>query len=322
MVQLAQNLAAMPGVKGAAIASNLPGTGSNDGPVMIEGKSYAAARDVPNVALVRDDAPGIFETFDVKLLEGRGIDASRIAWTPRPSTVVNKAFAEKYFPGKDAIGRRIRIGGLTSTEPWMTIVGVVPTMFSGDASHPRVPAYFAPLSQHHSSFVSIAVQTSGPPMAVTQQVRQAVAQLNPDIPIYWVYSMEEALARPLWYIRVFGTMFMIFGGIALFLAAIGLYAVMSFSVSRRTQEVGIRMALGAQAGQVIRMIFRQGVWQLGIGITFGLALAAAIGQATSVILFEVQPRDPQVFGGVVVVLSSRECSPVCCRRGARRASIR
>lgn len=200
----------------------------------------------------------------------------------------------------------------------MTIVGVVPTMFSGDASHPRPPAYFAPLSQHHSSFVSIALQTSGPPMAVTQQVRQTVARLNADIPIYFVYSMDEALSRPLWYIRVFGTMFMIFGAIALFLAAIGLYAVMSFSVSRRTKEVGIRMALGAQAGQVIGMVFRQGLWQLGLGITLGLGFAAAIGQATSVILFDVQPRDPQVFAGVVIVLALT--GMVACLLPARRAT--
>ena len=130
--------------------------------------------------------------------------------------------------------------------------------------------------------------------------------------------MEEALARPLWFIRVFGTMFMIFGGIALFLAAIGLYAVMSFSVSRRSKEVGIRMALGAQAGQVVRLVFRQGLWQLGVGVALGLVLAAAIGQATSVILFQVQPRDPQVFGAVVVVLLIT--GMLACLVPARRAT--
>jgi ABC-type antimicrobial peptide transport system permease subunit len=155
-------------------------------------------------------------------------------------------------------------------------------------------------------------------MAVTQLVRETVAKQNPDIPLYQVYSMDEALSRPLWYIRVFGTMFMIFGGIALFLAAIGLYAVMSFSVARRTKEVGIRMALGAQAGQVIGMMFRQGVWQLGLGITFGLLLAAAVGQTISAILFEVQPRDPQVFGGVVVVLFIT--GMLACLVPARRAT--
>ena len=260
---------------------------------------------------------GFFETLGVKMLEGRGFTAADRA-DAQPVAVVNKAFGDKYFPGVDAIGRRIRIGGTTSTNPWMTIVGVAPTMYSGDNGRPRGPAFFAPLSQHHTNFVSLIVQTAGPPMAVTQLVREAVAKQNPDVPLYWVYSMEEALARPLWFIRVFGTMFMAFGGIALFLASIGLYAVMSFSVSRRAKEVGIRMALGAQAGQVIRMVFRQGVWQLGLGITVGLALAVVIGQATSAILFDVQPRDPQVFGGVAIVLAI--VGLLACLIPARRAT--
>jgi putative ABC transport system permease protein len=318
MLRLRDNLAARPGVRAATLVSGLPGTGSSGdgGPVMIDGVSYAAERDVPSVPST-SVTDGFFETFGIQLLEGRGITAADRA-DAAPVAVVNKAFADKYFPGKDAVGQRIREGGITSTNPWMTIVGVAPTVFSGDASQPRTPAYYFPLSQHHSSFVSIAVQTSGPPMAVTQQVRESVAQLNADIPLYFVYSMEDAVARSLWYIRVFGTMFMIFGGIALCLAAIGLYAVMSFSVSRRTKEVGIRMALGAQSGQVIRMIFRQGAWQLGAGIALGLLLATAIGQATSTILFDVEPRDPQVFGGVAAVLAFT--GMLACLLPARRAT--
>src|SRR5205085_5291404 len=120
----------------------------------------------------------------------------------------------------------------------------------------------------------MAVRTTGPPMTITPQVRDIVSSLNRDIPIYWVYSMTEAIARPTWFIRVFGTMFMIFGVIALFLASVGLYAVMSFSVSRRVREVGIRMALGAQSGYVVVIIFKQGAVQVGVGIALGLLLAA------------------------------------------------
>jgi putative ABC transport system permease protein len=145
-----------------------------------------------------------------------------------------------------------------------------------------------------------------------------VASLNPDIPIYFVYSMEEAFARPTWFIRVFGTMFMIFGFIALFLASVGLYAVMSFAVSRRVREVGIRMALGAQAGDVIRMIFGQGAWQLGIGLVLGLGLAAGVAQLLTILLFDVQPRDPSIFGAVVVVLTLAGLS--ACMIPARRAT--
>src|SRR5207249_5755565 len=126
--------------------------------------------------------------------------------------------------------------------------------------------------------------------------------LNPDIPLYWVQSLDVAIAQSLWFVRVFGTMFMIFGFVALFLASIGLYAVMSFSVSRRTREVGIRMALGAQGRDVVRMIFGQGLLQLGIGMAAGLALATGISQLLKVILFQVQPRDPTIFGAVAVTL--------------------
>ena len=126
------------------------------------------------------------------------------------------------------------------------------------------------------------------------------------------------LARPTWFVRVFGTMFMIFGTIALFLAGIGLYAVMAFSVSRRMREVGIRMALGARSGDVIRLIFRQGMMQLGIGLALGLALAAGVSRLLGMILFDVQPRDPQIFGGVVAVLAT--AGLLACLIPARRAT--
>jgi len=142
--------------------------------------------------------------------------------------------------------------------------------------------------------------------------------INPDIPIYNVYSMQEAFARPTWFIRVFGTMFMIFGLIALFLASVGLYAVMSFAVSRRVREVGIRMALGAQARDVVRMIFSTGAWQLGIGLVLGLGLAYGVANLLTVILFDVQPRDPSVFGSVVVVLTM--AGMAACLIPARRAT--
>ena len=219
---------------------------------------------------------------------------------------------------QDPLGRRIRQGGRTSEQPWLTIVGIVPTIFTGDPEEPREPAFYVPLAQRHSSFVSLAVRTAGPPMAITPQVRSAVAALNPDIPIYFVYSMQEAFERPTWFIRVFGTMFMIFGLIALFLASVGLYAVMSFSVSRRVREVGIRMALGAQGRDVERMIFRQGAWQLGLGLVLGLGLAATVAQSMQVILFDVQPRDPATFGSVVLVLAVAGLT--ACMVPARRAT--
>jgi ABC-type antimicrobial peptide transport system permease subunit len=155
-------------------------------------------------------------------------------------------------------------------------------------------------------------------MSLAPAVRDAVASLDQDIPLYWVYSIKEALARPTWFYRVFGTMFMIFGGIALFLAGIGLYAVMAFSVSRRTRELGIRMALGAQGGDVVRLVMRQGAWQLGIGMFLGLLLALGVANLLQILLFETPPRDPMIFGSVVLVLVAAGFA--ACFIPARRAT--
>ena len=314
--QLRERLGGLPGVQSVAITSSLPGVGDNGGSMQVEGVTYATDNEVPNGRWLAV-SPGFFGTFEIKASRGRVLDASDRAGG-NPVIVVNQAFADKYFPGADPLGRRIRQGGLTTKLPWMTVVGVVPTAYSGDTQEPRAAAYYAPLPQHHQPFISMAVRTAGAPMSLTKPVRDAVTQLDPDVPIYRVYSMDQALARPTWFIRVFGTMFMIFGAIALFLASMGLYAVMSFSVSRRTREVGIRMALGAQAGQVVRLIFRQGAWQLGLGLVVGLVLAAFLARFTSIILFQVNPRDPVIFGGVVVVLTV--VGIVACLIPARRAT--
>ena len=314
--QLRERLLQIPGARQASISAGLPAVGGNGGNFTVDGATYNEDRDVPSSSW-NAVSPGFFETFEIKAIKGRLLDETdREAGLP--VVVVNQAFADRYLKDKDPIGRRIRLGGRTSDQPWMTVVGIVPTAYSGDTDEPRRPGFFVPLRQRHSSFASMAVQTTGNPMAITAQVRQTVASLNPDIPIYFVYSMEEAFARPTWFIRVFGTMFMIFGFIALFLASVGLYAVMSFAVSRRVREVGIRMALGAQSRDVVRMIFGQGAWQLGLGLVLGLGLAAGVAQLLTIILFDVQPRDPSIFGSVVVVLAVAGLS--ACLVPARRAT--
>jgi predicted permease len=314
--QLEPKLAALPGARFASISSGLPGVNGGEDAFAIEGKAYATDRDYPETGTLTVTS-GFFETFGIEARRGRVVSAADRAET-LPVVVVSENFVAKHFPGEEAIGRRIRFGRADSQAPWRTIVGVVPDIYSGDPDEPRGESTFVPLAQNHSNFVSVAVKTAGPPMGLTSSVRDAVASLDADIPIYWTYSMADALARPLWFIRVFGTMFMIFGFIALFLASIGLYAVMAFSVSRRTREVGIRMALGARAGDVVRMIFRQGLWQLGVGLTVGLALALGVSQLLTVILFDVQPRDPAVFGGVVGVLLLAGLA--ACLVPARRAT--
>jgi putative ABC transport system permease protein len=314
--QLPGRLAEIPGVRAASVSSGLPGANMGDNRFIPEGKTYARPQDMPEAQNI-SVTPDFFRTFQIPIRQGRAFTEADRRDAPKVA-IINQKFAETHFGGGDAVGRRFRIPGDRDSLEWRTVVGVVPNILTGETENPWGEVYFLPFAQAGSNFASMTLLNSGPPMAVTQQVRDAVASLDADLPIYWVYSMEEALARRTWFVRVFGTMFMIFGGIALFLAGIGLYAVMAFSVSRRTREVGIRMALGASSGNVVSMIFRQGMIQMGVGLAFGLALAFGVSRLLSLILFDVQPRDPQIFGGVVAVLLI--AGALACFFPARRAT--
>jgi predicted permease len=313
--ELATQLAALPGVRGVSLSSSLPAVGSGGNPFAIEGKSYTGNRDYP-IAGSLTVAPGFFGTFEVDAVQGRVFTADDRRESV-PVVVVNESFVRKYFATESPLGKRIRLGDSRSTEPWRTIVGVIPDIFTGDGSRPKDAGMLIPLAQRHTNFLSLAVRAPNA-MTLTPQVRAAVAGLNADIPIYWVYSMEESVARNVWHIRVFGGLFMVFGIAALFLAAVGLYAVMAFSVSRRAREVGIRIALGARTGHVLRLVFRQGIIQLAVGMTLGLALAAGVSRLLAGVLFDVQPRDPLVFLSVVVALTT--AGLLACYVPARRAA--
>jgi putative ABC transport system permease protein len=263
--------------------------------------------------------PAFFETLQVPLRQGRLLTAAD-RQDALPVAVVNERFVAQLLEGKDPIGVRVKLGTAQSQEPWVTIVGVVPDMLAGDPDEPRPPVVFVPFAQQHGAFAYVVARSStGAPMSLADPIRDIVAQLNPDLPIYWPMTLDAAIAQQLWFVRVFGTMFMIFGFVALFLASIGLYAVMSFSVSRRAREMGIRMALGATARNVVSMIFGQGARQLAVGLVLGLALAAGISRLLAAILYDVEPLDPVVFGGVTVVLAL--AGMLACLVPARRATL-
>jgi predicted permease len=317
--QALERVAALPGVQAAALSSGLPAArqGFGGSSFAIEGANYLEAKDYPSARQLAV-TPDFFTMLRIPTVQGR-VFTTQDRGESLPVIVVNRAFVEKYFPKVDPIGRRIRLGGAKSTAPWSTIVGVVGNTFTGDQEQPMAPAFFQPFAQARPQFAYIAARTSAAPLTLASSMRAAVASVDADIPLYWVESLETATSESLWFIRVFGTIFMIFGVAALFLASIGLYAVMSFSVSRRTREVGIRMALGAQGGDVVRMIFSQGLWQLGLGMSLGLALAFGISSLMTIVLFQVQPRDPVIFGGVAAVLVG--VGLLACLLPAKRATL-
>lgn len=316
--QLAVRAAGLPGVQAATIASGLPGArqGFGQNSVMLDGQSFERDADIPTTRF-GSVSPGFFATLEIPLRQGRAFDG-----TDRdgalPVAMVNERFVRQHFPDGNALGKRIRLGGLESTAPWLTIIGVIPDLFAGDPEDPRPALVFQPFAQAQTAFAYVATRTDGDPMTLAAPVREAVASVDPDIPIYWPMTLAAAVAEPLWFVRVFGTMFAIFGVVALFLASIGLYAVMSFAVSRRTREVGIRMALGSSPAGVVRLIFAHGAWQLGVGLTIGLLLAAGISRLLDVILFDVQPLDPAVFAMVAATLAFT--GSLACFLPARRAT--
>jgi predicted permease len=313
--ELAPKLAALPGMQAVSLSSQLPATCCGGSNFAIEGKSYNADRDYPYTQSMTV-SDGFFRTFDVAAVRGRIFSTDDRAESV-PVVIVNQSFVRKHFDGEDPLGRRIRLGGAKSTEPWRTVVGVIPDIFTGDPGNPRDAGILMPLAQRRSSFLSVAIRAPNA-MALTPQVRAAVASLDTDIPIYFVTSMSDAVQKNVWHIRVFGGLFMVFGVASLLLAAIGLYAVMAFSVSRRAREVGIRIALGARTAHVLRLVFRQGIIQLMVGMTLGLGLGALVSQGVSGALFEVQPRDPLTFLMVVGVLTA--AGLLACYIPARRAA--
>jgi hypothetical protein len=269
----------------------------------VEAQEYATDDDFPT-AREGIVTPGYFRTFRSDVLQGRAFRASDRMETLRVC-VVNETFARTFFDG-DAMGKRIRMGVRDTTAQWLTVVGVVPDMrMEGIGNNDASPAgFYIPIAQSGvGNFVSIALRTQGPPMTKTQAVRDAVASIDPNLPIFQVMSMEGVIDRQTFFYSIFGTLFMAFGFAALFLAAVGLYGVMSFAVAQRTQEMGVRMALGAQGRQLIALVMRKGALQLAVGLVIGLGLAVLVAGQLQIILFEVDARDPVVFAVVIATLA-------------------
>ncbi len=303
--QLLPRLQAVPGVEAATLSDGLPAAGNGIIPVQIEGKAYAQESDYP---LAREGivTAGYFETFQTTILSGREFTPLDTA-TSQPVAVINQSFARVHFPGIDPVGHQMKRIRPNGKEPWLTIVGVVPDLImEGIGNNNASPVgYYIPIAQSDvANGVRIALRTRGEASTLTPLVRNAVASLDPDLAIYEVSTLRRVIERQTWFYTVFGTFFMSFGICALFLAAAGLYGVMSFAVTQRTREMGVRSALGAQGTQLILLVMRKSLVQLAIGLVLGLALALLASGALQPVLYHVNPRDAAVFAGVVVTLAA------------------
>ncbi|MEP6692642.1 MAG: ABC transporter permease [Gemmatimonadaceae bacterium] len=303
--RLEQEIAQLPGATATSLSTGLPGLGWSEVRVAVGGRTYARAHDHPLVGHLAV-TPGFFKTFDIAVSRGRPITAADRAGAP-PVAVVNQRFVAEHFPAADPIGQRIKLNPGDTLSTWVTIVGVIPTLFAFSPGLTQWPAEvitaFGQEGGAHST-ATIAIRAPGDPAQVAQSLRTLVASFDRDLPVYSLTSMSEALTRAMSASRVFGGLFVVFGIVALTLASIGLYAVMAFSVSGREREMGIRMALGAATTDVMRLVFKDAAVQLAIGVSLGLLLGIAGAQLGRAALFGVEPTDPATIAVVLATLAA------------------
>jgi putative ABC transport system permease protein len=311
-------LSELPGVTAAGAANMIPLDGNGtDRLIEVEGYVQRDQADMPD-AQNRQATPGWFAAMGIPLVRGRLIERTDDNKAPRV-LVVNEAFAKRYFPNTDPIGKRIRLGKLTADFPWATIVGTVGDVRNFTLDAPPEPTMYWPVAQIRATpALAIVVRTQSDPEALTSSVRNAIAEVDPAQPIYDMQSLDQLVAKSLGQRRFTLTLMVLFGVIALVLSAIGIYGVMAFAVSQRTQEIGIRMALGASALDVLKMVVGSGMFLAAIGVAVGLIGAFAVTRLMASLLFGVSPTDLVTFGlvtgGLLMV------ALLACYIPARRAT--
>jgi putative ABC transport system permease protein len=318
--QLVERMQALPGVQAAAVATLLPMTGNSSGTVTLEGKPVPQTGGLE--ADQRGVSPDYFRAMGVRILRGRGFTAQDVEGA-QPVCVVDEKMALEQYPGEDPIGRQIKIGGSQSQLPWMTIVGVASHLKNqGLEEEGRVQLYiplFQPPFQGPVRNTYLVAKTATDPEAVAGAMRATVASLDRDLPIANVRAMEDVLWDSVATRRLAMSLLGLFAAVALLLAAVGLYGVLAYSVARRTHEIGIRMALGARPGDVLRLVVGQGLVLIAIGVAVGLGASLLVARAMSDLLFGVSAADPLTLVGtpVLLLLVALAACYVPARRAAR-----
>jgi putative ABC transport system permease protein len=320
-------LRANPQFESAAMSDRFRMTFAGQGQYEVDGQNYTTDRDRPrgNFESVSDN---YFATLGLKILEGRDFTIDDTD-AKQPVAIVNTSFARKYYGNESPIGRRIRIYNPGQPQSWRTIVGVVPdTLMQGPFDQQTETAgFYMPLlgAEPATQFCTIIVRPRPGQRADTlgSALSKAVAELDSNLPTYFAGTPAQFHNEILGGNRIVATLFSIFGAVAFVLSAVGLYGVMSFSVTQRTQEFGIRMALGADAARIFRMVMTQGAWQLGIGLILGaggaaLLLGVIAAAALQNILFKVNTLDPIIYFAVAGMLAL--VAAASCFVPARRAT--
>jgi putative ABC transport system permease protein len=315
---LVQRIESLPGVRSAGSVIPLPLTGEMFSiSFETEGRPVTKGEEPSSDFFAIED--GYFKTLGVSILKGRDFNERDTKDSPGV-IIVNQAFVRKFFPNEDVIGKRIKPGMSTITDdPVMReIVGVVSDVRNRNLSSELRAGYFVPATQVPFSQMTVIVRTTNDPHGLATAVQNTVHSMDPELPVFGVKTMEEYISATVAAPRFNTTLLVVFASVALILTIVGLYGVMSYSVAQRTNEIGIRMALGAQTRDVLRLIVSQGFKLVLLGLAIGLAGAIALTRVISSLLFGVTAKDPLTFAAVAVLLTF--VALVACYIPARRAT--
>lgn len=294
--ELILRVRALPGVESAAYARSTAFTYRNfsTSPVAVDGYVPPADQQ-PNVAY-NEVGPGFLATMGIPLVSGREFTDADDE-NSAPVAIVNEVMAAQFWPGRDPVGERVQIKGR-----WMRIVGVAKLSKYRNMIEQPTAFMYVPLHQNFSALVGLNIRTSLASAAMTKALSAQISALDANLPIYEVITMQEQITRMSWQQRASVILLAIFGGLAVLLAGIGLYGVMSYSVSQGTRELGLRLALGAQVSSVLRLVFGRGLAITGIGVAIGAAAALLLTRLMGDMLYKVSPRDPLAFTAAFLVM--------------------
>ena len=253
--------------------------------------------------------PGYLEAMGERVIRGRGITADDKTDTMLVA-LINEEMARRYWAGRDPIGGRLQIGGGAPNRPFVTVVGIVADVRHNGITEGVKEKFYVPHTQWHKSIgnpiraMTLVVKARGDPHALTSTVRQTIRELDANLPVAGIRTMDDVVAATLSAPRFTGMLLGAFAVLALVLSAIGIYGVLSYVVSRRTREIGIRVAIGAGRGQVLRLVLGSGVGLALVGIVLGLAAAASLSRLMTTLLHDVQPGDPATYAAVAGALTT------------------
>jgi putative ABC transport system permease protein len=317
--QVQQRLAAIPGVQAVALASHVPyadGGGISTQEFSIQERPLTQ-RDDSHDSIVETTSPTYFSELNIGLRDGRFLTDSDGADSPKVA-VVSASLVRRYFGGDNPLGRHIKIGKADSDSPWMTVVGVVNDLHYSWIVKEDVPTLYRSYRQSPPSYTTLVLRTNGDPLKFVSEARAQIAAIDPNLPMYNVKSMDKAITESIIGIAYVATMMAVLGAIALVLASVGVFGVMSYSVSERAHEIGIRMSLGAQTRDVLSLVLRGGMSMTLLGLAIGLPIAFVLARTMSSLLFNVQTADPISF--IVLPLALLAVAALACYLPARRAA--